>query len=104
MIEEKTTSDKMTGCAGFRKRRNIARRMNEYETNCMIAEKEFNNLDNTAQYSVKVEPLKYCVYLFLGILCLLISILIIVHMFCFLLLKVDGKPVHPFLNNFLEKI
>ena len=78
--------------------------MNEYEANCILAEKEFNTLDSVSQYRNKVEPLKYALLLICGILCLIISLVIIVHLFLFLLLKVNGKPVHPFLNNFLEVI
>lgn len=88
----------------MRYRRGVNRRLNEYEANCMLAEKEFETLDNVAQYSKKVEPLKFAIYLICGIVCLLFSLMILVHMFLFLLLKVDDKPIHPFFNNFLEKI
>ena len=28
--------------------------------------------------------------------------MVVIHIFCYLLLKVDGRPVHPFLNDLLE--
>jgi len=37
-------------------------------------------------------------------LCFIISLILIVHLFLFLLLKVNGKPIKPFLNAVLEKI
>lgn len=70
----------------------------------MIAEKEFNILDDTAQYRQNVEPLKYCWHLLVGIFFLIISLIIIVHIFLFLLLKINGKSIDPFLNKFLEDI
>lgn len=90
--------------SGWKQRRYVNRRLHEFEANSMIAEKEFNTLDNTAQYRTKVEPLKYCLYLFLGLIFLIISLAIIVHLFLYLLLKVNGNPVHPFINNLLEEI
>ncbi len=44
----------------------------------------------------------YIFKLILGILCIIISLILVIHIFCYLLLKVDGRPVNPFLNNMLE--
>ena len=44
----------------------------------------------------------------MGILCIIVSLFILIHFFCYIILKVDGKPdgrpVHPFLNDLLEVI
>ena len=44
----------------------------------------------------------YIFKLILGLVCIIISIILVIHIFCYLLLKVDGRPVNPFLNNMLE--
>jgi LMBR1 domain-containing protein 1 len=44
----------------------------------------------------------YIFKLILGIICIVISLILVIHIFCYLLLKVDGRPVNPFLNNMLE--
>ncbi len=49
-----------------------------------------------------MEPLVYVLKLLLGIICIVISLILMIHIFCYLLLKVDGRPVHPFINNLLE--
>jgi LMBR1 domain-containing protein 1 len=82
----------------------VQTRQNEFESNCILIEKEFNRLDQTASYKHKVEPLVYVIKLILGILCIIISLIIMIHIFCYLLLKVNGRPVHPFFNNFLEAL
>lgn len=42
--------------------------------------------------------------MFLGIIFIVVSAIIVVHLFVFLLLEIDGKPVHPFLNKMFEDI
>ena len=64
----------------------MSRRQNEFESNCILAEKEFNRLDQTAAYRKKVEPLLYFLKLILGIVCIVLSVMVIIHMFCYLLL------------------
>jgi LMBR1 domain-containing protein 1 len=49
-----------------------------------------------------VEPLVYVIKLLVGIVCIVISLIIVIHLFCYILLKINGRPVHPFLNNMLE--
>jgi len=46
----------------------------------------------------------YVFKLILGIICIVISLILVIHIFCYLLLKVDGRPVNPFLNNMLENL
>ena len=69
-----------------------------------MIEKDFIRLDQVAAYKHKVEPLVYVVKLILGLLCIVISLIMVIHVFCYLLLKIDGRPVHPFLNNLLEAL
>lgn len=59
-------------------------------------------MDQTAQYKHKVEPLVYALKLILGLICIVISLIIVIHMFCYVLLKINDRPVHPFINNLLE--
>ena len=77
-------------------------RQNEFESNCILIEKDFQRLDMTAQYKHKVEPLVYVLKLILGLFCIIISLILVIHIFCYSLLKIDGRPVHPFLNDMLE--
>eukprot|EP00347_Sterkiella_histriomuscorum_P021703 403333058 len=104
LLEDKTRSDAMSGFKGWKERRAVGRRQNEFETNCMLAEKEFQRLDNTAQYRNKVEPLLYFLKLFLGLCSIVISLIFVIHMFVYLILKINDRPVHPFINNLLEAI
>lgn len=89
---------------GFKERRAVGRKLAEFESNCILAEREFTILDNTAQYRKKVEPCWYAMMLILGILCLIISLILIVHLFLYVLLKVNSKSIKPFLNTVLEDI
>ena len=82
----------------------MQRQQNEFESNCILIEKDFNRLDSSAQYKVKVEPLIYFFKLILGLVSIIISLIVMIHVFCYLLLIVNGRPVHPFLNNFLESL
>jgi len=68
----------------------------------MIAEREFNRLDLIASYKDKVEPMKYTCYLIFGGLFVVLSIVMMVHIFVYAALKVDDKNVQPFLNQMLE--
>ena len=61
-------------------------------------------MDRIASYNTKVEPIKYSCKLLLAIVVAAVSILMIVHTFCYVALKVDGKEVEPFLNDGLERI
>jgi LMBR1 domain-containing protein 1 len=69
-----------------------------------LIEKEFNRLDMTAQYKVKVEPCLYALYLILGLACIIISLILIVHLFCQILLRMNNRPISYFLNNMLESL
>ena len=87
----------------WRAKSNLKAEQHLFETNCAIAEREFQQLDKIASYNTRVEPLKYSMLLILGILMGGISVLVIIHTFCYVALKVDGKTVEPFLNDLLEQ-
>ena len=57
-----------------------------------------------SQYSQKVEPLKYSCKLLGALVIFAVSVLLIVHTFCYVALKVDGKTVEPLLNDMLEEM
>jgi hypothetical protein len=69
-----------------------------------LAEKEFQKLDDIASYNKKVEPLKYTCKLILAILMFMMSVLVLVHTFCYVALKVDGREVEPLLNDLVERL
>lgn len=46
----------------------------------------------------------YFLKLILGFCCIIISIIMVIHMFVYVILKIDDRPVHPFINNLLEDI
>lgn len=48
LLEDKAKADKASGLSGWKQRRAVGRRQNEFEANCILAEKEFTRLDNTA--------------------------------------------------------
>ena len=79
--------------SGWKQRRGVQARQNEFEANCIMIEKDFTRLDQVAAYKHKVEPLLYVLKLVLGLLCIVISLIMAIHVFCYLLLKIDGRPV-----------
>jgi len=88
----------------LRKNYEFDRRQHLFEKNCMIAEREFQKLDDQAAYGERVEPAKYWLYLFQGIIFAILSVVIMVHIFTYKALKSDGKNVDAFLNRWLENI
>ena len=70
----------------------------------MLAEREFNKLDNISAYKNKVEPCKYVWFWFLGCCSVVASIDMMIHIFMYAALRVDGKSLRPWINNVLEKI
>lgn len=104
LIENKKKQDeeersKGKAFKGFFARRKLAGEQAKFETNCLLAEKEFNRLDQIAAYSSKVEPVKYAFYLVVGVLMGIACFLAIVHIFCFLVVGSD-----PFFNNMLFRM
>ena len=88
----------------WRAKQNLKSEQHQFETNCIIAEKEFQRLDQIAQYNNKVEPVKYTCKLILAIFMLACSVIMLIHTFSYIALKVDGRTVEPFLNDAVERI
>ena len=88
----------------WRAKSTLKAEQHQFEINCILAEKEFQKLDNIAQYNRKVEPLKYSCKLITAVLMFILSVLIIIHTFCYVALKVDGREVEPFLNDLVERL
>ena len=91
-------------CNKWGTQRKLNNEQHKFETNCMIAEREFQRLDMIAAYKEKVEPCKYTCYLVLGALMAILSIVFMVHIFLYAVLKVENKNVQPFLNGMIEDI
>ena len=70
----------------------------------MLAEEEFDKLNQIVQYSSKVEPMKFHCHLVTGVLLTVIFIIFFIHMFAAGSVMKDQKAIHPFLNMRLEKI
>ncbi|CDW87933.1 UNKNOWN [Stylonychia lemnae] len=62
------------GYSGWRKRRAFNKKIRIFESRSLLAEKEFRILDMEANYSQKVEPLRYTFKLVLGIICALLTL------------------------------
>lgn len=91
-------------CQRWRRKSSIRAEQHLFEKHCMLAEQEFQKLDKIAEYKKNVEPIKYALKLVLAIFVAAISVLLVVHTFAYVALKVDGKEIEPFLNDMLEKI
>ena len=68
---------------------------------CLVAERDFNVLAQSAKMST-VEPLWFYFKLVAGFVLFGVSILWMVHIFLFQLVKVFGHPVEPFFNDMLD--
>ena len=97
----KESVDNKTGFDGWKKRRFFNRDLTKFEARCLIAEREFGTLDQIANIS-KVEPFLYWSKLVMGIIVSILSFVWVLHIFLWVIVEVNGKPVHPFLNNMLD--
>ena len=97
----KESVDKKKGLDGWKKRRFFNRDLTKYEARCLIAEREFVTLEKISNLS-KVEPFLYWFKLLAGIVLAILSFFWIIHILLWVLIEVNGKPVHPFFNNFLD--
>ena len=88
----------------YRAKRDLAAQQHQFEINCILAEREFQKLDKVSKYSSKVEPCKYGLKMLAGVLMGVFSVIMLFHIFCYVVLKVDGKTINPALNNLLESI
>ena len=87
----------------WRQKSTLKSEQHQFETNCIIAEREFQRLDKISGYRNKVEPLIYSCKLILAIVLAALSLVMLIHWFCYCTLKVDERYVEPFLNDFLEQ-
>jgi len=75
-----------------------------FETNCIVAEKQYKRLEMISQYRDKVTPCKYNGMLILGLFSFALSVLFMVHIFMYAALRVENKNVQQFLNNVVDKL
>lgn len=99
----KEAVDKGTGVRGWKNRRQFNRDLTKFEARCIIAEREFLALERLTKLS-KIEPFLYWLKLFAGLILIILSLVWIIHIFLWVLVKPGGNPVHPFLNELLEEI
>lgn len=103
-MDGKAGSGLFSGLKKMRESRGLNKSQHEFEVNCMITEKQFYKLQQVAQYKNKVEPLKYSCYLFLGIICAVISFLVHIHFWVAGTLSAEGVALSPFLANWFEDL
>lgn len=86
--------------------RKLSSEQRQFESQCIIAETKFNYLQQIYQYNVKVEPMKYHFQLVLGILMGILSIVLMIHIFCNVAIRGDSEKLssHPFLTNMLFRM
>ena len=70
----------------------------------MLAEEEFQKLDQIAAYNQKVDPCKYCLIMAFAIFALFLSIWYIVFTFMNVALLVNGRTVNDFMDGYLVYI
>ena len=80
---------------------NFSRQLTLYEMKCLVAERDFNVLAQSAKMST-VEPCWYYLKLAFGFFLFAVTLLFIIHIFLFQLVKVFGHPVEPFFNDVLD--
>ena len=56
------------------------------------------------EYKDRVEPCQYTFYLLFGLFMLGMCIVVMTHIFDYVALTVNGLPIAPFLNQWLERI
>jgi len=100
--QKKKVEEERWSCNKWGTQRKLNNEQHKFETNCMIAEREFERLDMIAAYKDKVEPCKWTCYLVLGVLSAVLSVVFMIHIFLYAVLKVENKNVQPFLNDMLE--
>jgi len=99
--EAKVEADRNPGWGGRKYRKELKRKLRLLETGTLIMEQEFTTLEKVSDYKNKYSPLLYFSKLILGFLCSIVSILWIIHILVYMIIVVDGVPLHPFFNNLL---
>jgi hypothetical protein len=90
--------------AYMRESRKSTTEQHEFEANCILIEREFENLQATAQYKHKVEPLKYTCSFILGLLTIVLFFIIFVQMWTAGTLRYDDKQKNPWLSTELDNL
>jgi len=67
------------------------KKQREFESNCILVEKEFETLRKIAQYKHKVEPCRYTCNFILGMFTTVIFFIIFVHMWVAGTLRFEGR-------------
>lgn len=70
----------------------------------MLAEQEFQKLDQIAAYNEKVDPCKYCLMMAFSVLAFFLSIWFITFTFMNVALQVNGRTINDFMDGYLVVI
>lgn len=92
---------KSWGLSGWKDKWKMTEDLTVYEARCMIAEKEFIIIQESAKLSQNW-PLWYYFQFIIGCWNFCITILWILHIYFWVIVKVFNKPFHPFFNNMLD--
>jgi hypothetical protein len=85
--------------------RKIQGDQNKFERDCELAEIEFKKLDQIAAYNLNVEPCKFVLWLVIGILFGIFSLVMMIHIFCNVaVFQANNVPSDPFLNTMFFKL
>lgn len=85
----------------WRAKRTINTEQHLFETNCMLAEEEFQNLDRIASYNKKVDPCYYTGLLIFAIFALFLSLWFIIFEFMNIVLRVNGRTINSMFDGYL---
>jgi len=66
--------------AYWSQKRTNARKQHEFEANCILVEKDFDNLRKISQYREKVEPLKYTFHFLFGAISVILFFIVFVQL------------------------
>ena len=66
--------------AYWSQKRTNARKQHEFEANCILVEKDFDNLRKISQYREKVEPLKYTFHFLFGGISVILFFIVFVQL------------------------
>ena len=99
----KESVDKDKGIKGWKNRRFYNHDLHMFESQCMIAEKEFKILEDITKIN-KIEPWSHYLRFAFSIVLIIMTLIWIIHIFLWILVKPAGDPVNPFLNTMLEKL
>jgi len=76
----------------------------EFEANCMLIEKDFEQLNMIAQYKHKVEPCRYTFNFLFGLIGLVVSMILFVQMWVAGTLRFEDRQHSPWLSTELDNM